>query len=151
MVDRFERFSFAISEISKYWHKLTADEMEKYGLRGTHSVYLLTMLKHPDGLTAPQICELCGRDKSDVSRMMSIMEANGLVIKESAHQRRYNGVFKLTEAGMQAAAHVRQRAALAVELAGKNLSEENRAVFYEALASILTNLRTLSKEGLPEE
>ena len=151
MVDRFERFSFAISEISKYWHKLAADEMERYGLKGTHSVYLLTMLKHPDGLTAPQICELCGRDKSDVSRMMSMMEANGLVIKESAHQRRYNGVFKLTEAGTKAAAHVRQRAVLAVEYAGKDLSEENRAVFYEALASILANLRTLSKEGLPEE
>lgn len=30
MVDRFERFSFAISEISRCWHKLAAEEMEKY-------------------------------------------------------------------------------------------------------------------------
>lgn len=151
MLDRFERFSFGISEISKYWHKLSADEMERYGLRSTHSIYLLTMAKHPDGLTAPQLCELCGRDKSDVSRMMRIMEKRGLVTKESAHQRRYNGVFRLTKAGVEAADHIRQRATLAVEFAGKDLSDENRAIFYQALASIADNLRQLCKEGLPEE
>ena len=33
MVDRFERFSFAISEISRCWHKIAAEEMEAYGLK----------------------------------------------------------------------------------------------------------------------
>ena len=83
MVDRFERFSFAISEISRYWHKITADEMEKYGLKGPHSVYLTTMYRYPEGVTAPQLCELCGKDKSDVSRAMSLMEQKGLVEKRS--------------------------------------------------------------------
>lgn len=150
MVERFERFSLAISEISRHWHKLTAEEMEKYGLKGTHSVYLLTMVRYPDGVTAPQLGELCGKDKADVSRMMAIMEKKGLVTKEGIHQNRYGGVFKLTPEGMEAARHVRQRASLAVELAGKDLTEESRAVFYEALESITANLRTLSKEGLPQ-
>ncbi len=151
MLDRFERFSFAISEISKCWHKLSADEMEQHGLRSTHAVYLLIMAKHPEGLTAPQLCELCGRDKSDVSRMMRIMEKNGFAIKESAHQRRYNGVFRLTPAGVAAADHVKQRAALAVELAGKDLTDENRAILYASLASVAENLRKLCKEGLPNK
>lgn len=150
MVERFERFSLAISEISRHWHKLTAEEMEKYGLKGTHSVYLLTMVRYPDGITAPQLGELCGKDKADVSRMMAIMEKKGLVTKEGIHQNRYGGVFKLTPEGMEAAQHVRQRASLAVELAGKDLTEESRAIFYEALESITANLRTLSKEGLPQ-
>ena len=47
MEDRFERFSVGMSEISRYWHKLTGDEMEKYGLKGTHSIYLLTMYRFP--------------------------------------------------------------------------------------------------------
>lgn len=151
MVKRFERFSFAISEISKHWHKLTADEMEKCGLKGTHSVYLLTMLSYPEGVTATQMCELCGRDKSDVSRMMSIMEKKGLVTKEGIHQNLYRGVFKLTKEGKEAAEHVRRRVSLAVELAGKDLDDEKRAIFYEALESIASNLRELSKEGLPEQ
>jgi len=151
MVARFERFSLAISEISRYWHKLTAEEMEKYGLKGTHSVYLLSMLRCPEGITAPQLGELCGKDKADVSRMMAIMEKKGLVTKEGIHQKRYGGTFRLTQEGVAAAQQVCQRASLAVEIAGKDLSEENRAIFYDALESITANLRTLSKEGIPQK
>ena len=151
MINRFERFSFAISEISRYWHKLASEEMEKYGLKGPHTVYLLTMYRYPDGITAPQLCELCGKDKSDVSRMMSIMEKKGLVIKEGIHQNLYRGAFKLTHEGKVVAEHVCKSASLAVEIAGKDLSDEKRAIFYEALESITSNLRELSKEGLPRQ
>ena len=147
MINRFERFSFAISEISRYWHKLTSEEMEKYGLKGTHSVYLLTMFRFPDGITAPRLCELCGKDKSDVSRMMSIMEKKGLVKKEGIHQNLYGGVFKLTDEGKDAAEQVKKRASLAVELAGKDLTDESRKVFYNALESIAANLREISRVG----
>lgn len=151
MIDRFERFSLTIFEICRYWHKLTSEEMEKYGLKGPHSVYLLTMFRYPDGITAPQICEICGKDKSDVSRTMSLMEQKGLVTKEGIHPSLYRGVFKLTEAGKEAAYHVRERASLAVELAGRDLTDEKRAIFYEALESITSNLRSLSKDGLPQQ
>lgn len=150
MVERFERFSFAMSEISKYWHKIAGEEMAKYGLKGPHATYLLTISHYEDGITAPQICELCGKDKADVSRMTSIMEKKGLVTRESVHQNMYRGVIKLTEEGKNATEHVRQRASLAVELAGKDLTDENRAVLYEALESIVMNLREISKEGLPK-
>ena len=151
MVDRFERFSFAISEISRYWHKITAEEMEKYGLKGPHSVYLTAMYRYPDGITAPQLCELCGKDKSDVSRAMSLMEQKGLVRKEEIYHNRYGGVFKLTETGMAAAGHVCQRASLAVQIAGEDLSDENRAIFYDSLEKIAAKLREISKEGLPQK
>lgn len=151
MIDRFSRFSYAITEISRHWHKLTADEMAKYGLKGTHSIYLLTLHQNPEGLTAPQLCEMCDRDKADVSRMMSIMEEKGLVSKECTGNSKYRGIFRLTPSGMVAAAHVRNRANLAVELAGKDLTEENRQIFYDSLESILQNLRQLSQNGLPEE
>ena len=150
MVERFERFSFGISELSRYWHKLAGDEMEKYGLKGTHSVYLITMARYPEGLTATQLCELCARDKADVSRMMSIMEKKGLVVKEGVHQNLYRGVFKLTDEGKAAAQYVCGRAALAAELAGKDLTDEKREIFYEALQSIASNLKQLSRDGLPE-
>ena len=151
MVDRFERFSFAVFEISRYWHKITANEMEKYGLKGPHSVYLTAMYRYPDGITAPQLCELCGKDKSDVSRAMSLMEQKGLVRKEGIYQNCYGGAFKLTEDGMAAAKHVCQRASIAVQIAGEDLSDENRAVLYESLEKIASKLRIISKEGLPQK
>ena len=151
MVDRFERFSFAISEISRYWHKITADEMGRYELKGPHSVYLAVMYRYPEGITAPQLCALCGKDRSDVSRAMSLMERKGLVRKEGIYQNCYGGALKLTEEGMAAAEHVCRRASLAVQIAGEDLSDENRAVLYESLEKIASKLRTISKEGLPKK
>lgn len=150
MINRFEKFSFGVSEISKHWHKLAADEMEKLGLKGNHSVYLMAMSRFDDGVTAPTLCELCGKDKSDVSRMMAIMEEKGMVVKEGIYQNRYGGVFKLTDKGKIAADTLKKRIALAVELAGNDVSDEKRAIFYEVLDSISGNLKILAKNGLPE-
>lgn len=149
MIERFERFSMGISEVSRHWHKIAAAEMERYGLKGSHATYLITLYRHPEGMTATQLCDVCGRDKSDVSRMMSIMEQKGLARKESEHQNLYRGVFKLTETGMWAAEDVCRRANLVVELAGKDLTDEKRAIFYEALDLIAANLRMISQDGLP--
>ena len=151
MIDRFERFSVMISEISSHWHKITTAEMEKYGLKGAHSIYLAAMARFPEGISANQLCEMCGKDKSDVSRMMAIMEKKGLVVKEGVHQNMYKGVFRLTEAGKEAAEYVNQRASLAVALAGGALTDEARAVLYSALESIAENLREISENGLPTQ
>lgn len=146
MIDRFERFSLAISEISRCWHKIAADEMEKYGLKGSHAVYLTTMCRYPDGITAARLCELCAKDKADVSRMMSIMEEKALVVREGSS---YRAQLKLTPAGLEAAEHVRRRATVAVENASRGLTPERRAVFYEALELIVSNLQNICEEGLP--
>lgn len=151
MVDRFERFTFAMTHISRCWHKLTTDEMARYGLKGTHSVYLIAMYRYADGITAPQLCDICGKDKADVSRMMSIMEKKGLVTKEGSNQNRYGGVWKLTSEGKAAAEYVRERARLAVEIAGNGLSDDDRASLYRALELISSNLQKMSEEGLPPQ
>lgn len=151
MIDRFERFSLVIADISRQWHKISTAEMKKYGLRGTHSVYLAVIDRFPEGVTAGQICEMCGKDKADVSRMMAIMEKKGLVTKEGVHQNLYRGVFKLTGAGKAAADYVNRRASLAVSLAGGHLTEDMRAILYQSLESIAENLREISENGLPTE
>lgn len=150
MIDRFERFSMAIFEISRHWHKIAADEMEKYGLKGPHCIYLLTMQQHPEGITASTLGELCGRDKADVSRMMSIMEKKGLVSKEGLHRNLYRGLLTLTEEGAAAAEQVCQRVCVAVEAAGQGLDDVRRTFFYEALELISGNLRRISQDGLPQ-
>ena len=147
MVERFERFSYAISEISRYWHKIASDEMEKYGLKSPHAIYLTTMYHYEDGLHAARLGELCGKDKSDVSRMMSIMEKKGLVKREG--EGAYRALLKLTDEGKRAAEHVRARAIVAVEAAGKGITDENRQVFYDTLELIAANLAKISAAGLP--
>lgn len=151
MLHRYERFSLAIGEIERCRHKLTADEMEKYGLSSPHAVYLNALYQYEEGITAAKLGELILRDKADVSRIIGQMEKKGLVRKEATGSNMYRARIKLTEEGKEAALHVRERAALAVELAGAGLSEEERETFYYALERITANLQTLSKEGLPKK
>lgn len=151
MINRFERFSFAISEIRRCWHKLAAEELAKFEMNSPHAVYLNTLYQYEEGITAARLAELCCKNKADVSRMVAIMEEKGIVEKEATGGNMYRALIKLTEKGKIAAKHVRERAALAVELAGTGLSNGEREIFYHALELITTNLQTLSKDGLPDK
>ena len=47
MLHRFERFSLAITEISRYWHQIAGEELGKYGLKASHATYLVTLARFP--------------------------------------------------------------------------------------------------------
>ena len=143
-MDRFETFSLALFNMSRYWNRLAAEEMEKYGLKGAHAFYLVTILRHDGEVTASQLCELCGKDKADVSRGVSKLESMGMLEKVGINP--YRAKLKLTEQGIAAAQAVRETAQTIVDRVGGDLTEENRAVFYEVLASVTANLEKLCKE-----
>ena len=151
MIHRFEQFTAAIFEISRYWHKLAEDELSIYGLKGPHAAYLTILYRCESGITGPELCQLCGRDKSDLSRAVAMLQEKGLVVKEAVDQSLYRGLFKLTDRGRTVAEQISKRACLAVEMAGGDLSEETRETFYKALFSIAGHLREISKEGLPQQ
>ena len=80
--------------------------------------------------------------------MMSIMDKKGLITKVGSHPKLYRGYLKLTEEGKSVARQIRQRAELAVERAGTGLTDEARAVFYDALEVITRNLKQICESGL---
>ena len=145
MQNRFERFTHAIFEISRYWHKITAAELENLGLKGAYAIYLTVLSRCPEGLTAAKLSERCGRDKADVSRALADFEQKGLINRQNG----YRSPVVLTEAGRQAAEFVRSRAELAVGFASEGVSDEMRETMYEALDRISGNLQTIVRDGLP--
>lgn len=147
MVSRFEEFTTSISTIYRYIQKIERDEMEKYGLKGAFAQYLIVMYRYPDGITAAQLCEVCDKDKAAVSRILSEMEAKGLVLRDGTN---YRTLVQLTPAGKEAAHFVSNRAKIAVALAGKGLSDEDRRAYCAALDRIASNLQSICKEGIPE-
>ena len=148
MVDRFERFTYAIVEINRYWHKIAADEMSKYGLKGPFAHYLITLYRYPDGVTSVQLGELCDKNKADVSRALAILEEKGLAVRETQNNSYYRAKIKLTAEGRAAAEQVQQIAERAVGIGGKGLTDEQRQIFYEALERITANLRQITLNGL---
>lgn len=151
MLERFEQFTAAISALYRDVQKIERDEMEKQGLRGAFAQYLLAISRYPEGITAAALCEVCDKDKAAVSRITAEMEAKGLVERETDGISQYRAKLRLTPAGQDAAAFVRKRASVAVELAGKDLSDEDRINFYSALERICASLQQISQTGIPEE
>ena len=151
MLERFEQFTSAISALYRDVQKIERDEMEKQGLRGAFAQYLLAISRYPQGITAAALCEICDKDKAAVSRIVTEMETKGLVKRETDGVSQYRAKLRLTPAGQDTAAFVRKRASVAVELAGRDLSDEDRKVFYSALERICTSLQQISQRGIPEE
>jgi DNA-binding MarR family transcriptional regulator len=149
MIQRFEQFTTAVSALCRDVQKIERDEMEKQGLRGAFAQYLLAISQYPEGITASALCEVCDKDKAAVSRVIAEMDAKGLLERENDGASQYRARIRLTTAGQEAAAFVRKRVSVAVELAGVGLSEEDRKAFYTALDLISSNLQQICKKGIP--
>lgn len=150
MENRYELISASISSMYHDIQKIERIEMAQYGLKGPHAQCLLAMKKHPQGITAARLCEICEKDKAAVSRTLAELEEAGMVLRENRNGSRYRASLTLTEQGVAAADAVVEKARLAVEVAGIGFDEKEREVFYRVLAIIAGNLHKLCREGLKE-
>ena len=146
MIKRFEEFTSAISAIYRDVQKIERDEMERYGLKGAYTQYLLAIAHRPDGITAAQLCEVCDKNKAAVSRILTEMETAGLIIRSA---NPYKALLTLTHKGLEAVEYVKERCSLATLLAGEGLTDQDRSVFYATLRLIASNLQKLSDNGIP--
>lgn len=151
MESRYETLSGSISSMYYDIQKIERTEMARYGLKGPHAQCLLAMKKHPQGITAARLCEVCDKDKAAVSRTLSELEAAGMIQRENRNGSKYRANLLLTDQGNVAAEAVVEKARLAVELAGTGFSNEEREVFYRVMSIIAENLYKLCKEGLTRE
>ena len=148
MESRYELLSASLSSMYHDIQKLERTEMAQYGLKGPHAQCLLAMRKHPDGITAARLCEVCDKDKAAISRTLAELQEAGMVVRENQNGSRYRASLLLTQRGQAAAEAVVEKARLAVELSGKGFGEEEREVFYRVMSIISGNLHRLCKEGL---
>lgn len=151
VVSRFEQFSAVISSIYRCIQNIEREEMIKVGYKGAYAIYLVTMARYPEGLTAAQLSEYCVKDKAAVSRIVAEMEARGLIRRAGNGENLYRAKLLLTPEGERLAEFVKQKARAAIsEISGK-MSDEDRSVMYKALDTISRNLEIISKDGIPED
>ena len=148
MLGRFEIFTLALSEMTYSWNKIATDELKPFGLKGAYIIYLISLYKIPEGITAARLCEMTNRDKAEVSRAIKVLEGKGLVTRTNTTSTGYRANITLTCKGKEVTCALRERVKLAVENGGKGLTEEERENFYTSLSIISENLKKISKEGL---
>ena len=150
MVSRYEHLSLSVSRIYHNIQRIERTEMEKFGLKGPHAQTLLALKRHPGGVTAVQLCELCEKDKAAISRSIAELEEKGMVQRSQNNGSSYRALLTLTAQGVAAAETVSQKAQLAVEQAGTGLTDDQREVFYRVLAMIADNIHTICRDGLKD-
>ena len=134
---------------AKMMHKLESEEMESIGLKGPYAIYLLTIARHPNGITLSRIAEISARDKADVSRAIAAMTEKGLIEKVGSDNKNYRAPITLTEKGNAAADRLKVLSNIAVECAGKDVTDADRETFYTVLEKIIVNIKKMTETGIP--
>ena len=148
MVGRFEQFCAAISSIYRSIQKIERVEMAKYGLKGPHAQCMLAMERHPEGITAARLCEICEKDKAAISRTVSELAEADMIVRGEAEGKRYRCCLKLTRKGLDVARSVNQLVYAAVMQASSGYTAEDRQIFVNVLGMIAGNLQSICRDGL---
>jgi len=148
IMTRFERFTLILFEIMKDWNRIAGEIMKCEGLKATHALYILTIYRFREGITAARLKEICQKDKAEISRSLTTLEEHGLLFKEEINHTRYNAKVKLTEKGKVLAERLNTIAHHAVDQASQDLNESEREIMYKCLNAIAENLRSITMEEL---
>ena len=151
MITRFEQFNASIYGIYRDILRVQRAAMVKHGLKGSYALYLSCIARHPEGVTATQMCEICDKDKAAISRVITELESKGLVTRVRQKDTVYRARLQLTDQGKAIATEVATLAEVAVNKATQGMSDEQRKAMYESLGLIAANLRAICKEGIPNE
>ena len=150
MIQRFETFVTAITQINRCIQKLKSQEMADFGLKGTHVMCLFQLRQHPEGLTSAQLAQSCEEDKAAISRALSELRQRELVTTPPSEGRHYRTALTLTEQGRAITRQMDEKIMHIVAAAAQGYTKEERVVFYRVLLQISENLQAscdLSKEA----
>ena len=146
MLHRFEQFTLMLSRLNRYVHIIEDAEMKKFGLKGAHAHSLLVLSMNPNGLTAAQLSNYCEIDKAAVSRLITHLEKENLIYRNSENP--YRAPIILSPKGVEIANKVNEKILLAVAKASEGLSEKERAALYKSFDILSENLKAIcQKEG----
>lgn len=141
MLDRFGAFVGGITACYKYIQRIKAMEMTELGLKGTHAMCLFHLHRHGEGLTAAQLCQLCGEDKAAISRTLSELEGKGYLHTQESNGKKYRALLELTRDGESVARRIDSLIEGWVAAGGQGLIQEEREEFYRVLEHIAGNLK----------
>lgn len=147
MENRFEKFTTSILKISRGILKIKSFEMEKYGLKPVHAICIYYLNVNENGMSQAQLIKMCEEDKGLISRALTTLEEKEMV--RSSQQRnikKYNSILTLTNKGKEIAKEINKIIAMIFEEVGKELTTDEKEVFYQCLNKISTNMDIYLKQ-----
>ena len=142
---RFEIFTKLISRISRNIRRIKTDEVAEFNLKSPH-VSCLYYLHKSGKLCSTELAEVCDEDKAAISRTLDYLERQGFIACEEQGKRRYKANYVLTERGTDVAKVIAARIDKVIMIAGAELTDEERHVFYSALEKISNRLDVIAND-----
>ena len=147
--ERFENFVGVIYALNKEIGRIKTQKMASLGLRGTDTM-VLYYLAHADGdLAEADVARLMRQDRAAVTRIVSRLEAQGMVVRghasgdAKARGSRYRAQVTLTAAGRKAAAELDQIIDDVVFEASADIGPQERERMYTWLTQVLESLERI--------
>ena len=98
-----EYLTITAGKLRKFMQRQFNEDLRSYDLRSVHSMYLLCLLKYPDGLTLKELTELNNVDKANTTRVIASLEVKGYIFKEFVTTGNCKYKILLTDSGIRAA------------------------------------------------
>lgn len=146
MTDRFETFTTLISKITRSIKRLKTVKSSKFNLTGPCVYCIYYLHKHPEGLTAQELCKICDEDKGAISRTLDYLEENDFITCNETAKKRYNATLFLTPKGENVGKEFSKTIDNILEMASDGLTKEERKIIYTALAKVSNNLQKICNE-----
>ena len=147
MIEKFDRFTKNITVIYQGIQQLKRYNMKNFGLKGHHAMCLFHLMRHSDGLTAAQLCELIGADKSGISRTLSeLLKSEYITYPNFNGSKKYKTAAVLTEKGRNITERINQIICKLVAEINSGINENDIAAMYRSLDIISCNIINKSKE-----
>lgn len=124
-------FSYKLNQLLRqYEADITVDQFR-----------LLTHLWKQDGISQQQLALLVRRDRASVTRMVDILEEQGIISRRADNEdRRINLIF-LTKKGKQLEPVASKAAQETLDISQKGFSKADRLALAELLKKVITNLK----------
>lgn len=150
MEERFRTFTVLITKLYRAIRKIKNEETEEYGLTNPHVSCLYYLFKE-DALTLTELVDICLEDKAILSKAITYLEANGLVVCDTNQKKRYNSYFKLTSKGLVVAKSIARKIDNILDYASADINDDDREVMYRSLSAISNKLDKLCEKYEGEE
>ncbi len=141
--ERFFRFSIAMEAITKKVQKYKNTQMSSYGLHSMHVMFLCSLDKSEDGMTAGELAKSCGVDKAFISRTAGDLRKKGYVDFSHGNGKLYKKKLILTPEGKEIMGDINRIVKDTVEKATAGISAEQFDIFYNVMEKLSGNLTAI--------
>ena len=149
--NRFVLFTSRISALNKGVQKIKLAEIEHYGLKAVHIIWVYLLAQNPEGYTCAELARQSQTDRSLISRELDWLCREGIVQvtdqPEPGKRRQYNQNLLLTEKGYQIADVIERESRRIQAEMNHGIPEEDLNTFYRVFNLLTDRMNDLCRDS----